>query len=51
MGFNAKIGVKKYASGSEILAKRKDIFDILLKKLNLDTFLLISQDSVHIFQN
>ena len=36
---------KKYASGPEILAKRDEIFDILLEKINLDSILPISQDS------
>ena len=44
-GLNPWFQRKKY----EVLPKRKkDIFDILLEKLNLDTFLLISQDSVQI---
>ena len=38
-GFNAKIGWEKYSSGPQILAKRQEIFDILLEKPNLDTLI------------
>ena len=38
-GFNAQMGLEKYALG-------KKIVDILLEKLNMDTFLPISQDSI-----
>ena len=50
-GFNAKIGFKKYAPSPEISAKMSKILQIWFGDLNLDTFNLISQDSVHIFQN
>ena len=50
-GFNAKIGFEKYAPRPNILSKkcRKSAFQT--KPAKLDTFWLISRDSVHISKN
>ena len=50
-GFNAKIGFEKYAPSPEISAKMCQILLVWFGRPILDTFLIISWDSVHIFQN
>ena len=50
-GFNAKIGFEKYATSPEISAKKCQILLVWFGRPILDTFLVISWDSVHIFQN
>ena len=50
-GFNAKIGFEKYAPSTEISAKMCQILLVWFGRPILDTFLVISWDSVHIFQN
>ena len=50
-GFNAKIDSENYAPSPEISAKMCQILLVWFGTPTLDTFLLISWDSVHIFQN
>ena len=49
--FNAKIGFEKHAERPEILAKMCKILVVWFGRLIFDTFLVISWDSVHVFQN
>ena len=46
-----KIGFEKCALSPEISAKTPEILQVGFGNRNLDTFCLISWDSVHIFQN
>ena len=50
-GSNAKIGFEKYAPSPEILAKMCQILLVWFGRPILNTFLVISWHSVHIFQN
>ena len=50
-GFNAKNGFEKYALSPKILAKMCQILLFWFGRAILKTFLVISWDSVHIFQN
>ena len=50
-GFNAKIRFKKYAPSPELFTKKCPTLAFQTKPAKFDIFLLISQDSVHIFQN
>ena len=50
-GYNAKIGFEKYAPSPEISAKMCQILLVWFGRPILDTFLIISWDSLYIFQN
>merc|ERR1712105_506100 len=50
-GFNAKIDFEKYVPSPEISAKMCQILLVWFGRPILDTFLVISWDSLHIFQN
>ena len=50
-GFSAKIIFEKYATSPEISSKMCPILLVWFGRPILDTFLVISWDSVHIFQN
>ena len=50
-GFNAKIGLEKSAPSPEISVKMCQILVVWFGRPIFDTFLLISSDSLHTFQN
>ena len=50
-GFNAKIGFEKYAPSPMLLQNNCPKSAFQTKPSKFDTFLPISRDSVHIFQN